>query len=98
MQIEHRTSIRKRTSVNVLINYGLTYSKRWKVHDLILSSALVEADEADLRQGLRSKPCWHLKAAGNTICTVCQPTWFASIETEWRVNSKITTVGSIPRR
>jgi PilZ domain len=51
MQIEHRTSIRKRTSVNVLINYDLAYSKHWKLRDLSLNGALVEADQADLPLG-----------------------------------------------
>jgi len=51
MRIEHRASIRKLTSVNIVINHDLTYSKRWKVHDLSLNGALLEADRADLPLG-----------------------------------------------
>ncbi len=52
MHIEHRTSIRKRVALNVLINYDLAYSKPWKVCDLSLNGVLVEADQAGLPLGV----------------------------------------------
>jgi len=44
-------SIRKRAALNVLINYDLGYSRIWKIHDLSLGGALLEADKADLPLG-----------------------------------------------
>ncbi|MHB8729616.1 MAG: PilZ domain-containing protein [Sulfuricaulis sp.] len=51
MNFEHRKSIRKRTSVNILINSDLAYSKSWTVRDLSVDGALIEADRVDLPLG-----------------------------------------------
>lgn len=51
MKTEQRTSIRRRIPFNVLINYDLAYSKRWKICDLSLSGVLVETAQADLPLG-----------------------------------------------
>lgn len=51
MNAEQRTSIRKKIPLHILINYDLTYSKRWKIRDLSLGGALVEMDQNDLVPG-----------------------------------------------
>lgn len=51
MNAEQRTSIRKKIPLNILINYDLTYSKRWKIRDLSLGGALVEMNQNDLVPG-----------------------------------------------
>lgn len=33
-------------------NYDLLYSRRWKVHDLSLNGALIQADRTDLPPGV----------------------------------------------
>lgn len=45
MKTEQRQSIRKKVSLNVLINHNLAYSKRWKVCDLSLSGAMLKAQD-----------------------------------------------------
>lgn len=51
MNTEKRTSIRKRISLNVLINHDLAYSKRWKIRDLSLSGALLEISNDEFLPG-----------------------------------------------
>ena len=52
--IEHRFSIRRNASVNVLVNYDFTYSRRARVNNLSLSGVLVKMEEtADLPTGAR---------------------------------------------
>lgn len=51
MNAEQRTSIRKKVPLNILINYDLAYSKRWKIRNLSLGGALVEMDQNDLVPG-----------------------------------------------
>ena len=51
MNAEQRASIRKKISLNVLINHDLTYSKRWKVRDLSMSGAWVEMAGEELAPG-----------------------------------------------
>jgi hypothetical protein len=51
MNTEKRTSIRKRISLNVLINHDLAYSKRWKIRDLSLSGALLEISNEEFLPG-----------------------------------------------
>ena len=43
--------LRKKIPYVALINYGLTYSMPWHVHDLSPSGALVEMDATDLKEG-----------------------------------------------
>ena len=43
MQAEQRHSIRKKIPLNIVINHDLAYSERWKVRDLSLSGARLEA-------------------------------------------------------
>ncbi|MHB8742514.1 MAG: PilZ domain-containing protein [Sulfuricaulis sp.] len=52
MKAEQRTSIRKKMPLNILINYDLAYSKRWKIHDLSLGGVLVEMDQDKLVPGV----------------------------------------------
>ena len=51
MNAEQRASIRKKISLDVLINHDLAYSKRWKVRDLSMSGAWVEKTGAELTPG-----------------------------------------------
>src|SRR3989344_8906515 len=51
MKAEQRSSIRKKISLNIVINYDLTYSKRWKVRDLSLGGAMVEMRRDELLPG-----------------------------------------------
>lgn len=51
MKAEQRTSIRKQISLNIVINYALTYSKRWKLRDLSLGGAMVEVRGGELLPG-----------------------------------------------
>jgi len=64
MDIEHRTSIRKKLALDVLINYDLLYSRRWKVHDLSLNGALIQADRTDLPPGVSVEAVLRLKERG----------------------------------
>lgn len=43
MQAEQRHSIRRKISFNIVVNHDLAYSERWKVRDLSLSGARLEA-------------------------------------------------------
>lgn len=51
MKTERRHSIRKKISLNILINHGLDYSKRGKVRDLSLSGARLEVERKGLSPG-----------------------------------------------
>jgi hypothetical protein len=51
MQAEQRHSIRKKVSLNIVVNHDLAYSERWKVRDLSLSGARLEAATGDLSPG-----------------------------------------------
>ena len=64
MDIEHRTSIRKDIALDVLINYDLLYSRRWKVHDLSLNGALIQTDMTDLPPGVSVEAVLQLKEQG----------------------------------
>lgn len=48
MKAEQRSSIRKAISHNIVINYDLSYSKRWKVRNLSLNGAMVEMRRDEL--------------------------------------------------
>jgi hypothetical protein len=48
---EPRVSLRRRIPLEVLVNYGMTYSVPWRVRDLSLHGAFVEMDAADLQEG-----------------------------------------------
>lgn len=43
MKAEQRFSIRRKIALNIIINHDLAYSKRWKICDLSLSGARLEA-------------------------------------------------------
>ncbi|MHB1141090.1 MAG: PilZ domain-containing protein [Sulfuricaulis sp.] len=51
MQAEQRHSIRKKISLNIVVNHDLAYSERWKVRDLSLSGARLEAARNGLLPG-----------------------------------------------
>jgi hypothetical protein len=51
MKAEQRSSIRKAISLNNVINYDLTYSKRWKVRNLSPNGAMVEMRRDELLRG-----------------------------------------------
>jgi len=51
MQAEHRQSIRKIITLNIIVNHDLAYSKRWKVRDLSLSGARLETGREGLSPG-----------------------------------------------
>ena len=51
MQAEQRHSIRKKISLNIVVNQDVSYSERWKVLDLSLSGARLEASKAGLSTG-----------------------------------------------
>ncbi|MGA9033340.1 MAG: PilZ domain-containing protein [Sulfuricaulis sp.] len=51
MNAEQRSSIRKAISLNIVINYDMAYSRRWKVRDLGLNGAKVEMRRDELLQG-----------------------------------------------
>ena len=51
MQAEQRHSIRRKISLNIVINHDLAYSERWKVRDLSLSGARLEAARNGLSPG-----------------------------------------------
>ena len=64
MKAEQRSSIRKQISLNMVINYDLAYSKRWKVHDLSLGGALVEMSRDGLLPGTPVEAVLALKEHG----------------------------------
>lgn len=72
MNAEQRTSIRKKIPLTILINYDLTYSKRWKIRDLSLGGALVEMDQNDLVPGAPIEAVLALKELVNMTCIVYQ--------------------------
>lgn len=51
MKAEQRQSIRKKIAFNIIINHDLAYSKSWKVRDLSLSGARLEAGGDGLSPG-----------------------------------------------
>ena len=51
MKAEQRTSIRKKISLNVVINHDFSYSRRWRVRDLSLNGAMVEMEREELVPG-----------------------------------------------
>jgi hypothetical protein len=51
MNAEQRSSIRKKISLNIVINSDLSYSKRWKVLDLSLGGARVKMRGGELLPG-----------------------------------------------
>jgi hypothetical protein len=51
MQAEQRHSIRKQISLNIVVNHDLACSERWKVRDLSLSGARLEAGRDGLSPG-----------------------------------------------
>lgn len=65
MEAEQRFSIRKRISLDIVINHDLAYSKRWKVHDLSLAGALVEMKREGLSPGTPVEAVLALKHHGD---------------------------------
>ncbi len=63
MKAEQRSSIRKAISLNIVINYDLAYSKRWKVRDLSLGGAMVEMRRDELLPGTPVEAVLALKRA-----------------------------------
>ncbi len=51
MKAEQRTSIRKKVSLNIVINHDFAYSKSWKLRDLSLGGAMIEMDREELVPG-----------------------------------------------
>ena len=51
MKAEQRQSIRKKIALNIIVNHDLAYSKRWKIRDLSLSGARLEAESNGLAPG-----------------------------------------------
>lgn len=51
MQAEQRHSIRRKVSLNIVVNHDLAYSERWKVRDLSLSGAGLEVARNGLSPG-----------------------------------------------
>ena len=51
MKSEQRQSIRKKIALNIIINHDLAYSKHWKIRDLSLSGASLEAGRDGLSPG-----------------------------------------------
>ena len=64
MKAEQRTSIRKKISLNIVINHDLAYSKRWKVSDLSLGGARVEMRKDELLPGTSVEAVLALKEHG----------------------------------
>ena len=64
MKAEQRSSIRKKISLNIVINYDLAYSKRWKVRDLSLGGAMVEMRRDELLPGTPVEAVLALKEHG----------------------------------
>ena len=64
MKAEQRSSIRKKISLNIVINYDLAYSKRWKVRDLNLGGAMVEMRRNGLLPGTPVEAILALKRFG----------------------------------
>jgi len=64
MKAEQRTSIRKKISLNIVINHDLAYSKRWKVRDLSLGGAMVEMRRDELLPGTPVEAVLALKEHG----------------------------------
>lgn len=64
MKAEQRTSIRKKISLNIVINYDLAYSKHWKVRDLSLGGAMVEMRRDELLPGTPVEAVLALKEHG----------------------------------
>ncbi|BAV34282.1 hypothetical protein SCL_1991 [Sulfuricaulis limicola] len=52
MKAEQRQSIRKKISLNIVVNQDLVYSERWRVRDLSLSGARLEASREGLSPGV----------------------------------------------
>ena len=61
---EQHSSIRKAISPNIVINYDLVYSKRWKVHDLGLNGAMAEMRRDELLPGTPVEAVLALKEHG----------------------------------
>lgn len=51
MKAEQRQSIRKKIAFNIIINHDLAYSNSWKLCDLSLSGARLEAGRGGLSPG-----------------------------------------------
>jgi hypothetical protein len=66
LDTEKRASIRKRISLNVLINHDLTYSKRWKICDLSLNGALLEMSNKEFLPGTPIEAVILLKEHGQS--------------------------------
>jgi PilZ domain len=49
--MESRTSIRKPIPMKVIVNYGMTYSKSWRIRDLSMDGVFVEMGGTELPQG-----------------------------------------------
>ena len=64
MKSEQRSSIRKKISLNIVINYDLVYSKRWKMRDLSLGGAMVEMKRDELLPGTPVEAVLALKEHG----------------------------------
>jgi hypothetical protein len=64
MKSEQRSSIRKKISLNIVINYDLAYSKRWKMRDLSLGGAMVEMKRDELLPGTLVEAVLALKEHG----------------------------------
>jgi hypothetical protein len=64
MKAEQRSSIRKAISLNIVINYDLAYSKRWKVRDLSLNGAMVDMRRDELLPGTPVEAVLALKEHG----------------------------------
>ena len=69
MNAEQRASIRKKITLDVLINHDLAYSRRWKVRDLSMSGAWVEMVSGELALGTPIEAVVALKEGKeNIVC------------------------------
>lgn len=51
MKTEQRQSIRKKVALDIIINHDFAYTKHWKIRDLSLSGASLEAERDGLSPG-----------------------------------------------
>lgn len=61
MKVEQRQSIRKKISLNILVNHDLAYPGRWKISDLSLSGARLEAGKDRISPGTPIEAVFTLK-------------------------------------
>ena len=51
MDVESRSSTRKSIPMEIIVNYGMTYSGSWHIRDLSMDGVFVEMGGAELPQG-----------------------------------------------